>query len=196
MEENLLEQPNLETEQESFSGLENQEGSNFGKFRDAKTLLEAYNSLQAEFTRKSQKLAQFQKESEENALFKKEDSVDEILKDTPDNDKYKKEITEILANNNELYNLPNKYQVAFNIAKNTERKLAETLNNPSFIDNILNNNPQIKENIISNYLSSLNNISSPPKTISGNASNIHFSLTDKQPKTLKDAGEIFSKMLK
>ena len=32
-----------------------------GKFKDVNALLSAYNSLQAEFTRKSQKLAEFQK---------------------------------------------------------------------------------------------------------------------------------------
>ena len=32
-----------------------------GKFKDVQSLFDAYNSLQAEFTRKSQKLADFQK---------------------------------------------------------------------------------------------------------------------------------------
>ena len=41
---------------------ENSESSIYGKFKDAETLLEAYNSLEAEFTRKSQKLADIQKE--------------------------------------------------------------------------------------------------------------------------------------
>ena len=66
MEENIIEQPVPETE-EIYS--ENQEGSMLGKFKDAKTLLDAYNSLQSEFTRKCQKLAEFQKENEENASF-------------------------------------------------------------------------------------------------------------------------------
>ena len=36
-------------------------GSTFGKFKDATSLLAAYDSLQAEFTRKSQKLSEIQK---------------------------------------------------------------------------------------------------------------------------------------
>ena len=85
MNENTLEQPILETEsnQQTDSTLtENQEGSMIGKFKDAKTLLDAYNNLQAEFTRKSQKLAEFQKELEENANFKTYSSVDDFIKKT------------------------------------------------------------------------------------------------------------------
>ena len=58
--ENLeLEQPILEPETINLNSTTQDEGSIFGKFKDAKTLLDAYNSLQAEFTRKCQKLADF-----------------------------------------------------------------------------------------------------------------------------------------
>lgn len=196
MENNQLEQPSLETDNDENILSENQDGSNYGKFKDAKTLLEAYNSLQAEFTRKSQKLAEIQREKEKNAVFETPNSLDEILKDTNDIDKYKKEITEILSNNSELCNLPNKYQVAFNLVKNSEHKFAEQLNNPEILGKYIEDNQELKNSIITKYLSSLNNISSAPKIISGNSSNIHFTQTNKTPKTLKDAGEIFFKMLK
>lgn len=44
----------------------NDSGSTFGKFKDATSLLSAYNSLEAEFTRKSQKLAETIKELEKS----------------------------------------------------------------------------------------------------------------------------------
>ena len=117
MEEKLIiEQPSFETETQS----ENQNGSSLGKFKDVQTLLNAYNSLQAEFTRKSQKLAEMQKENDKSAVFSYNDSLDEILKDESDNDKYKKEITEILEGDQSLNNLPNKNHVAFKIIKETE----------------------------------------------------------------------------
>ena len=65
MENEQLEQ--LQTEPENQS--ENSEGSTFGKFKDAQSLLDAYNSLQAEFTRKSQKLAEFQKKIARKCAF-------------------------------------------------------------------------------------------------------------------------------
>jgi len=76
--DNLQKQDQLQASNESIS-----EGSMYGKFRDAKSLLDAYNTLQAEFTRKCQKLAEFQKtqnvnvESENNVQNKQknEDAV-------------------------------------------------------------------------------------------------------------------------
>ncbi|MBQ4542302.1 MAG: hypothetical protein IJA23_05595 [Clostridia bacterium] len=198
MNENTLEQPNLDTENNQIddsTSSENQEGSMIGKFKDAKTLLDAYNNLQAEFTRKSQKLAEFQKEYEENANFKTYNSLDDFIKDTSDSDKYKNEISEILVKDNELNNLPNKYQVAYKLIKNAESKLADNLNSQEFLDKYILNNENIKTQIINNYLSTLNNISPAPKVISSNSTNIHFSPNTSKPKTLKEAGEIFSKML-
>ena len=95
-----------------------------------------------------------------------------------------------------ISSLPNKNQVAFKIIKEAERKTAEQLNNPEFLDKYIENNQTIKNKIITNYLSSLNSVSEAPKVISGNASNIYFSPSISTPKTLKEAGDIFSKMLK
>lgn len=192
MENESLEQLNAEPENIS----ENSESSNYGKFKDAQTLLDAYNSLQAEFTRKSQKLAELQKELEQNAVFSKSDSLEEVLDDTTDLEKYKKEVTEILDNNSDLSSLPNKNHVALKIIKEAERKTAETLNNPEYVDKYIESNEKVKEKIISNYLSSLNETSAAPKVISGNSSNIYFSPSLEMPKTLKDAGDILTKMLK
>ena len=198
MNEIELEQPNLEPDNNQNNDLtysENQDGSMIGKFKDAKTLLDAYNSLQAEFTRKSQKLAEFQKEYEENANFKTYNNLDEFISNTSDSDKYKDKIMEILVKDNELNNLPNKYQVAYKVVKQSESNLAESLNSQDFLDKYILNNESIKTQIINNYLSTLNNISPAPKVISGNSTNIHFSPNVNKPKTLKEAGEIFSKML-
>ena len=200
MEENIIEQPELESDNhqnlKDISDSEIQEGSMFGRFKDATTLLNAYNNLQSEFTRKSQKLAEFQKENDKFANFKIYENVDDFIKETTDSDKYKKEITEIVSNDKEIDNLPNKYQVALKIIKEAESKIANNLNNQDFIDKYILNNENIKNIIINNYLSKLNNISQAPNVISGNSTNVHFSPSVDKPKTLKEAGEIFSKMLK
>ena len=192
MENENLEQ--LEAEPELVP--ENSENSNFGKFKDAKSLLEAYNNLQAEFTRKSQRLAEFQKNLNETAFSSNNDSLENILNDSTDLDKYKKEITEILEQNNDISNLPNKNLVAFKIIKEAERKTAETLNNQDYVNKYIESNKELKEKIIEEYLSTLNNVQTAPKVISGNSSNIYFSPSISTPKTLKEAGDIFSKMLK
>ena len=192
MENETMEQ--LETEPATQP--ENSESSIYGKFKDAQTLLDAYNSLEAEFTRKSQKLAEIQKKCEENALFSNNDSLENILGDSTDLEKYKKEVAEIIDNDNELSNLPNKNLVALKIIKEAERRTADKLNNSEYVDKYIETNDKVKEKIISKYLSSLTETPSAPKVISGNSSNIYFSPSLNMPKTLKDAGEILSKMLK
>lgn len=196
MEENVIEQPVLETEGlGAQTDSENQEGSIFGKFKDAKNLLNAYNNLQAEFTRKSQKLAEFEKENTKNAVFEQQENLDEFLNRTG-NDEYKKDIEEILNSDDELSNLPNKYQVATKIIKEAKRKSADTLNDHNFIDEYILKNENIKTKIISDYLSSFNNISDVPKVMTGSSTNIYMSPNVDTPKTLQEANEIFSKMLK
>ena len=53
---------------------------NFGKFKDAESLLKAYTSLEAEFTKKSQKLATLEGEKEiQQNSEKKQAELDEKL---------------------------------------------------------------------------------------------------------------------
>lgn len=190
MENNILEQPVLN--ETTSAHVENEStDSMIGKFKNAKSLLEAYNNLESEFTRKSQRLAELEKEKDEQIPQK--ETIDEFLNNTGSNE-YKNKIMEILTDN-EINNLPNKYHVALKIIKEAERKSAQTLNSQEFIDNHVLSNDDIKNKIITEYLSQLNNISSTPKTISGNSTSIYFSPTNK-PKTLREAGEILSKMLK
>lgn len=200
MEEKIIEEPILEPEAVSNeiekTDAKNLGGSIYGKFKDAKTLLDAYNSLQGEFTRKSQKLAEMQKKIEENAFFTSQnENLEDVLNGQTDSEQYKKEIEEMLAKNENISNLPNKYRVAFEMVKTAKDKLATDLNSPEFYDKYISKNENIKTKIIGEYLSSLNNIKVAPKMISGNSASVHFAPVDK-PKTVKEAGEIFSKMLK
>lgn len=198
-EKDIIEQPELETETGNENLLEkqseNQEGSMLGKFKDAKNLLEAYNNLQSEFTRKSQKLAEFQKKSEENAFFDKFKNVDEFINATNGSDTYKEEILEILKDE-KINNLPNKYLIAYEIAKNTDSNLAKNLDNPKFVEDKILKNESVKQKVILDYLSNLNKIPTPPNIVSGNSNSIYFSPEQSRPTTIKQAGEIFSKMLK
>ena len=89
-----------------------------------------------------------------------------------------------------------KLLIAYKIAKEAESKSAKLLNDPNFLDKNILNNQLVKDKIISDYLSNLNNVSFPPNIISGNSTSIYFSPDVDKPKTIKQAGEIFTKMLK
>lgn len=209
--ENIIEQPILDSKSDdgqcenlnaenNITGADdfnNQDGSMLGKFKDANTLLSAYNSLQSEFTRKCQKLAELEKaqdnlKTENCTQF---ETLDDFVLSNTDSDKYKKEITEILSSN-EFDNLPNKYQVAYIIAKKSESELAKHLSDPNFLDNLVKDNPKIKEKVIADYLSGISNLQTAPSIMSGSPTGVYFSKSDGKPKTIKEAGELLSKMLK
>ncbi|MBQ8468678.1 MAG: hypothetical protein IJ542_02860 [Clostridia bacterium] len=70
--EKLIEQP----EANNGGAQPEQADGSIGKFKDATSLYEAYNNLQAEFTRKSQELAAIKKQNEmADELSQKEDSA-------------------------------------------------------------------------------------------------------------------------
>ncbi|MBO5954910.1 MAG: hypothetical protein J6Q13_02965, partial [Clostridia bacterium] len=90
----ILEQPEL-----------NLEGSkDYGKFKDAESLLKAYSNLEAEFTKKSQKLAMLESENEKNLseLTKRaeqEKKVDEFVSKFEILKPFKSAMKESLSNN-------------------------------------------------------------------------------------------------
>lgn len=200
MEEKNLEQLEISAESEMSGAAESysktEEGSMLGKFKDAESLLAAYNNLEAEFTRKSQKLAELQKKLQETAVFEHQESIEDFIENAPNNDKYKKEITEILEKDKSISNLPNKFDVALSIIKNAEQKSQELLTDEEFLEKNIYSNKRVVDKIISNYLNGLNGISAHPKLISGSANCVHFSPDESKPKTIFEAGEILSKMLK
>ena len=78
--DNNIEQPVEELNGAQFNS---HEGSIIGKFKDATSLLNAYNNLQAEFTRKSQRLAQLEKTQAEQ-LSQNNDSALQPLEKAED----------------------------------------------------------------------------------------------------------------
>lgn len=193
--EKLLEQPMTDTCL-SEENQENREGSMLGKFKDATSLLEAYQNLESEFTRKCQKLSELQKENEKLSSGAEAEtylSVDDFVSRNADMDKYKKDIEEI-CKFDEVKDLPNKYQVAYLIARQSQEKSAKLLNDPEFLDEQIKNNDSVKDKIICNYLSEINSPQSL-SNLSGSSSGIYLTPKAAAPKTIREAGEIFSKML-
>ena len=180
---------NLEQPNENLGSNEN-----FGKFKDAQTLLKAYNSLEAEFTKKSQKLALLETENERNKqevsrqaeLEKRvEDFVTKFevikpfssaLKESLLNQEtatIEEEAVKILANN---------YKTANDYAKDGD-----------FLNNYIFNNTEIKEKIIKDYLSKVTH-NSPIKAESGASS---ISLTPPRvPTTIQEAGKLAKSIIK
>lgn len=232
-ETNYLEQPNSSTGVESVGEQNSQEekvqpnvednGSNFGKFKDSASLLSAYSNLEKEFTKKSQKLAELLKSEEiknansteinenidnNSANEEKSDNLihafyeddnwktysENFIKSNPEAKKYSSEIYDLIASDKFLSSSPNCLEYAFAIVKQKHQVGTENLlTNQTFLNEHILNNENIKNQIIKNYLSSLS--ANVPRFISGTTQNISVTTSENKPKTIKDASDILRKLL-
>ena len=80
--EKIGEQPTVEQANAPVEAIDNGAGgqsgspSGFGKFKSAEALLAAYNALEAEFTRKSQRLSEIEKEQAQTTTALNENEVE------------------------------------------------------------------------------------------------------------------------
>jgi len=193
-------------------------GSPYGKFRDATSLLSAYLSLQAEFTRKSQRLAELEKsnlssdslalpskmseEASENRdlpLYKKEGwkgKVAAFLKDNPEAKSEVSKISRILLNNKTIAKSDDCLMLAYKLALADKYKdPASLVSDEAFLENYILDNPRANELIISKYKNSLKNRPTAPAVITGQPTDL-AKTPAKKLNTLSEAGEVLRKMFK
>ena len=177
-----LEQPN-----------ENLGSNNFGKFKDAESLMKAYSNLEAEFTKKSQKLAQLESEKEieeENNSRRAEieRKVDEFVTKFEKFKPFSSTLKENLKNDANL----NLEEEAINIMSNNYKSADEFMMDEEFLNENIYSNKNIKEKIIKEYIANLKNDS--PIKINSSA---NISLTPPTiPSTIKEAGKLAKSIIK
>lgn len=235
MENNLiLEQPEIQpktgdvneqiTQEESPLHLDDS-GSNFGKFKDATSLLNAYNSLQKEFTRKSQKLAEVLKQNEQenkhnlteeiisNAegnnienttdnstpIYKSKDWKEQVKKFFSENTnakKFSKEIAQLIVSDPELSSNKNCLKYAYALVEqNNHIDTATLLKDPEFLNANIFNNQEIKNQIIKDYLLGVKNSNKHLQLISGEPQKVSPTPTLNKPKNLQEASNILKQLL-
>lgn len=220
---NLGEQPSVQGMQGAGAQSENlnnqttakteTQGSSYGKFKDATSLLEAYNNLQSEFTRKSQKLAQLEKETlskEDDALHKDNSAsenrevmyksatwrqmVADFLAKNPQAKSEAKEMSKILLNNKDIATSKDCLNLAYKLSlANKYVEPASLLNNDEFLEKYVASNPRVQKLIIGNYINSLKNRPTAPATISGEPKSLSKS-NAKKISTLTEARKTIEKM--
>ena len=167
----------------------------FGKFKDVKSLLNAYNALQSEFTRRCQKVKELERE---NLLIKKEQADGHSFVD--EHEWEKKAFLEIFPNAEEEYSsLKNS---AFDsdgskgwigraylkkLTQNYEDKI-NYLTSLDYIKEAVNNNEELKSQIIKDYLIGVQNSKPSIRLISGNG--MATTSPPSKPKSLADAGDL------
>ena len=157
-------------------GTEMQEGSPLGKFKNSAKLLDAYNELQGEFTRKCQKLSDAEKKLQElevvnntgkednlaNGEFAWNKNIKEFLQSHKNASAFAEEITKELIDNENLRNDEKGLEIAY--SKVLERNFIphkDLATNQDFLEKYILNNAEIKQKIINEYVSSLQETQSP-----------------------------------
>ena len=184
MNKENLEQPDM-----------NIEGStNYGKFKDAESLLKAYNSLEAEFTKKSQRLSLLETENEKNLnqiskQAEQEKRVEEFITKFEIAKPFGSALKESLKQNE---NADIKDE-ALNLISKSYKTAEFYSQDEEFLNNYIFSNQEIKDKIVKEYLSKVTQ-NSPIKVENGAGS---ITLTPpKKPTTIKEAGRLAKSIIK
>ncbi len=180
----------MELEQPNEKDLGSKE---FGKFKDADSLLKAYTSLENEFTKKSQRLAQLESEKTEiDKVNAKKAEIDRRVNDfvnkfdiaTP----FSSALKETLATD-ESADLGVE---AVRLIANNYKKAEDYAKDDEFLNNYIFSNQEIRDRIVKDYLSRLTQNS--PIRVESN-SNILLS-TPKIPTNIQEAGKLAKTIIK
>ena len=179
------------------------------KFKDVKSLEQAYLNLQSEFTRKCQRLSELEKSSGDNLLESKnlennkpfyeteswQESGNNFLKQNPNANEFASEIVNEILKDKDLANNPNSLSIAYNkILASKYIPKQNLLEDEDFINNYILTNEKINEKIISNYIKKLNN--NIPKVIASSHLSSVGLTPNKKPTTLEEARVLANNMFK
>lgn len=209
MEEEVREQPILEdkaqgaeAQQDLGEGLSSNTGS-LGKFKDAQSLYSAYNSLQAEFTRKCQRLSELEKTSvsnqdvHESPVYKSDDwnkQVVEFLNKNEDAKPFAKEICDEIMSSEDIQSSKDALSLAWaNVIKKNYTKPSE-IESDEFINKHILSSEKITQKV-AELLANRAREHNLPKMVGVHAGS-HINLPSQpHPLTLEDAREVVRKMI-
>lgn len=188
--------------QDVVNGVEdNEQGSKFGKFKDVDALLQAYNNLQSDYTKKCQSLSLLQKESRDNENVTPDIPKYDYLENAKDffatnqrAKKYEDKLTKIIIEDKDVASSQNPLSSAWNKFLNSKFLDEEELvNNQEFLNQYIFNNESIKNKIIQEYFNSLN-MSKSPTLISSQKGSESILTPVTKPKTIKEARKLVEDM--
>ncbi len=191
------EQPNVEEKTEEV--VENKgdnntktDGSQYGKFKDAESLLDAYNNLQAEFTRKCQRLSELEKTQQESQapVFSKEDwqdRVSEFINSHSEAKKFASEISQEILTNPSLQSKEDALELAWaKVIGQKYKPVEDMVNDDKFVDDYVLSSEQIKQKVLQSYIKDLSSQKIPPFVTTSSGGDIAFTTTPKAT-TLSEA---------
>lgn len=184
-EQPSLEQANVLNATEDKSADSGAGSLGYGKFKSAEALYEGYKALEAEFTRKSQKLSELEKEKAEQATQSQQNADSELasfLSSREEAKAYAGKITEMAQASQ------GKMDYESLLAKAMVDSLAEgqnKLENPIIKKYVLEDE-QLAQSVILSYMKKLSQ-GQPPYTISGDKGEKVAGSVPATPKSLSEA---------
>ena len=164
---------------------EAENGEAVGKFKDANALLEAYNNLEKEFTKKCQRLSALEKDKveEDEALNKQVDEkLSLFLSTNGEATTYKEELIERVKNDDSLKKMDDPFgyvwaEMVFDKIKNQKADAT--------VKNYILGNDDLKNAVIENYINQLAENKSP--VIISSKGNRVATVATQSPSTLNEA---------
>ncbi len=187
-------------EAEMNTGIGNIAG-NFGKFKDAKGLLEAYNSLQSEFTRRCQKVKELEREIENLKNSEQPNKTSEKLSVGEECDGFLLAFPEAKQHVKSLYDIAEskgdesygRLERAYIDKLLTDLKVQrEYFTSKDYFDSVLSKSDDLKNEIIRGYLNEVYATKSNAPLISGDGK---VCITPpSNPKNILEAGNLAKKI--
>ena len=201
--------PALNPAEENVAVSETGSQDNLGKFKSVQALMDAYTSLQSEFTKKCQLLSQYQKDKTDNTDKDNEESKEEKVESDPqekedfidqsaldqfleNNDEAKQYLDEIKQRFGQGTLNSSPYEIAWANVVLSHMKGQDKTSDP-IINQYVLSDENVKNKIIESYLNDLKS-SRPPITISSRSGERVSAVLPDAPKSLADAKRLVDKM--
>lgn len=163
--------------------------TSYGKFKTAEELLKAYNSLQSEFTKRSQKLKEY--EQQQKAAEQWEGKVAEFVAKYPLAERYADEMAQEIAKNENGAEENRLESALINVLMAKVKTPEQMAADGDVIDKVLNADAN-REKIIAEYLETVKSNPCPVTLQKGGAIPLASPI---KPKNIREAGEIALKII-
>ena len=167
-----------------------------GKFDSVEMLEKAYQSLQAEFTRKSQELASIKNRSNSEDNSQQEfDKFEEFSKQFKKDDEFIQKVAqEFLKDDKLIKDKLGLTQAVYNVMSDKIKENEKNLQSNEWVYEFVNSNESIKQKIINDYINNCAKGKIPPLMVNTFGTNMVAS-TPSTPTTLEEVANIMNKWL-
>lgn len=188
-------QPNKTAQGVAESADKQDKKQSFGKFKNSEELLKAYQELEKEFTKKSQKLSKLEALADgESQVFDDESfkvAADKFFENTPSAKPFAKDIALKIIEKPELKKDKNCLSVALmQVLIDKFRTPEQLMQDGQFLNDYVLSSSKVKDAIIGAYLKDIRD-GQPPATLSGDG--LQCVAPSKKIRSIEEAGRMFLK---